>query len=181
MSSTIQHVLLILTTIITLVDMKHTTTRPNTTRTGSYSTPSNFYIISAVLIGIIVLILIYLCINDDSRHIMSAILYWLLFLLVKIIMFIPAIVVLLYCYIYKGFVFIGKKIQKQPKIDIELQTSVVIDTTAAATTNTTSAATTSAATTNDTITDTIGFILYCYSWTVPGSGTIDPFSRNTHF
>ena len=177
MSSTIQHVLLILTTIITLVDMKHTTTtRPNTTRTGSYSTPSNFYIISAVLIGIIVLILIYLCINDDSRHIMSAILYWLLFLLVKIIMFIPAIVVLLYCYIYKGFVFIGKKIQKQPKIDIELQTSVVIDTTAAATTNTTSAATTS-----DTITDTIGFILYCYSWTVPGSGTIDPFSRNTHF
>ena len=69
-----------------------------------------------------------------------------------------------------------QKIQKQPKIDIELQTSVVIDTTAAATTNTTSAATTS-----DTITDTIGFILYCYSWTVPGSGTIDPFSRNTHF
>ena len=174
MSSTIQLVILILTTIITPVDMKPTTTTRNITHTGSYAAPSNFYIISAVLIGIIVLILIYFCINDDSRHIMSVLLYWLFFLLVKIIMFIPAIVVLLYCYIYKGFVFIGKKIQKQPKIEIELQTSVVVNATAA---TATSAATTAATATYDTITDTIGFILYCYSWT----GLIDPFSRNTQF
>ena len=169
MRYTIQNVILIL--IIGFIDEviseKPTTIPRNTTRNGSYASPSNFYIISVVLIGIILLILFYFCINDTTRHAMIALLYWVFLLIVKIIMFIPAILALLYCYIYKAFVFICKKIKNKLQIEVELQNSVV-DFNTGVTTDT------STDTTTDMTTETIGFILYCYSC----SGLMYPFSRN---
>jgi hypothetical protein len=173
MSITIQIVILIVMIGFTPVFMYPTTTPHNTTRNGSYSTPSNYYIISTFLIVIIILILLYFCFSDASRHTMFALLYWVFLLIVKILMFIPAILILLYCYIYKAFVFIGKKINSKLHIDaeVELQNSVVIINTDATTDTNTD---TTIDTTIDTITETIGFILYCYSC----SGLMYPFSRH---
>jgi len=102
----------------------HTST---TSRIGSYTAPSNAYIITVVLIGIIIIILMYFCISENSRNVMIVGFYWFCLLILKIILFVPALVVLLYCYIYKAFVFIGKKIKNKSKIDIYLQNSVVIN------------------------------------------------------
>ena len=181
MSITIQNVILLLITVfISQVIAKKTTVAPyNTTHIDSYPTPSKYYIISTILIIIIILILVYFCCSDTSRHIMIALLHWFIFMLIKIIMFVPAILILLYCYIYKAFVFIGNKLKNKQKIEIELHTSVVInntDTTTNTTTDTTTNTTTDTFTDmpTDMITETIGFILYCYSY----SGLIYPFSRN---
>ena len=131
----------------------HTTT---TSRFHTYTAPSTLYIISAILISIIVLILIYFCINDNTRHVIITGFYYLVLFLIKIILFVPALLVLLYCYIYKAFVFIGTKFKNKSKIDIYIQNNAVIN-------NTDSNTDTDTDTDTDTTTDTIKFILSCYT------------------
>ena len=138
------------TTLHTFTTVKHTFT--TTIRISSFGSPSNAYIISVVLIGIIILILMYFCISDNSRNVMLTLFYWFCLLIIKIIMLVPALLALLYCYTYKAFVFIGHKIKKKRRIDVVLHTIVNINNTDATTDDT-----------PDTITDTIDFILKCYT------------------
>ena len=141
-----------------------TTTTTHTTRTTlhiySYTTPSTLYIISVILITIIVLILMYFCINDNTRHVIITGFYYLVLFLIKIILFVPALLTLLYCYIYKAFVFIGIKFKNRSKIDIYIQKNAVINNTDSTTDIYTD---TNTDTDTDTITDTINFILSCYT------------------
>jgi hypothetical protein len=134
--------------------MSNTTIHTSTTtsRIGLLSAPSTAYIITVILIGIIVVILMYFCINDHTRHIMIKCSYFLFLLIIKIILFVPALLVLLYCYSYKTFVFIAKKFKKKSQIDVVLHTIVIINNTDSTTD-----------TNIDKISYTINFILKCYS------------------
>ena len=138
--------------------------KPTTSHIGSYAAPSNAYIITVVLIGIIIIILMYFCISENSRNVMITLFYWFCLLILKIIMFVPALLALLYCYTYKAFIFISKKIKTNPRIDVVLHTIVVINNTDVSTdisSDTTIDMITD--TPIDTITDTIRFILKCYT------------------
>jgi hypothetical protein len=128
----------------------HTST--TTSRIGLLSAPSTAYIITVILICIIIVILMYFCISENSRNVMITLFYWFCSLILKIIILGPALLALLYCYSYKSFVFIAKKFKKKSQIDIVLHTIVVIN-------NTDSTTDTSI----HSITDTINFILKCYS------------------
>ena len=127
-------------------------TYTTTSRISSLGTPSNAYIITVVLIGIIVLILMYFCISENSRNVMITLFYWFCALILKIIMIGPALLALLYCYTYKALLFIAHTIKKKPRIDVVLHTIVIIN-------NTDSSTDVSI----DSIADTIGFIIKCYS------------------
>jgi len=128
-----------------------------TSRIDLIAAPNTSYIITLVFIGIIVLILIYFGISENSRNIIIALFYWFCLLIVKIIMLVPSLLALLYCYTYKSLEFIAHKIKKKPKINIVLQNIVVIDISTDATTDV------STYTPIDNITDTINFILQSYS------------------
>jgi hypothetical protein len=135
-------------------------TYTTTSRIGSLGTPSNSYIMTVVFIGIIVLILMYFCISENSRNVMITLFYWLCLLIVKIIMLVPALLGLLYCYTYKAFVFIAQKIKKKPRIEIVLHTIVVVPNTDS---STDVSIDTPINTPIDCITHTIDFILKCYT------------------
>ena len=139
----------------------HTTT----SRIGLLSAPSTAYIITVILIGIIVVILMYFCISENSRNVMITLFYWFCLFIVKIIMFVPALLALLCCYSYKAFVFIGQKIKKKSRIEVVLHTIVVINNTDSIIDDTpiNSSADTTMNTPIDSITDTINFIIKCYS------------------
>jgi len=130
--------------------------KPTTSHIGSYTAPNNAYIITVVLIGIIIIILMYFCISENSRNVMITLFYWFCALILKIIMLGPALLALLYCYTYKAFIFIRKKNKTNPRIDVVLQTIVV-------TNNTDVSTDISSDTTIDMITYTIGFIVKCYT------------------
>ena len=145
----------------------------STSHIGLIKVPSNAYIISAVLISIIAIILMYFCISDNSRHVMIKLYWWFCFFLAKIVMFVPSILVLLYCYIYKSCLFIGAKYKNRQQIDIVLHDIVISNNTNVAT-DTTTDVTTNAIT--DKITDIINYILKFYSW----SRLLYPFSGDSH-
>ena len=146
----------------------------STSHIGLNRVPSNTYIISAVLISIIVMILLYFCMSENSRRVMFTFYWWFFFFLVKIVMVVPSIFALLTCYIYKAGSFIRKKFKNRATIEIVLQNIVVINNTDVTTDATTDVATDVVPT--DSITDTINFILKCYSC----SGLLYPFSNAEH-
>ena len=149
----------------------------STSHIGLIKVPSNAYIISAVLISIIAIILMYFCISDNSRHVMIKLYWWFCFFLAKIVMLVPSILVLLYCYIYKSCLFIGAKYKNRKQIDIVFHNIVVVNNTDT-NTDTTTDVTTDVSTdvSTDKITYIINFILKCYSW----SGLLYPFSGDSH-
>jgi hypothetical protein len=133
----------------------------STSHIGLNRVPSNAYIISAVLISIIVMILLYFCMSENSRGVMFTLYWWLFALFVKIVMLVPSILILLFCYIYKAGSFIRKKMKNRANTEIVLENIVVINNTDV-TTDTTTDTTTNVPVT-DSITDHINYILKCYS------------------
>ena len=133
-------------------------TYTTTSRISSLGTPSNSYIMTVVFISIIILILMYFCISENSRNVMITLFYWFCALILKIIMIGPALLALLYCYTYKALEFIAQKIKKKPRIDVVLHNIVVINNTDSST-----GTDTNINITPDPITDTIVFILNCYT------------------
>jgi hypothetical protein len=149
----------------------------STSHIGLIKVPSTAYIISAVLISIISIILMYFCISDNSRHVMIKLYWWFCFFLAKIVMLVPSILVLLYCYIYKSCLFISAKYKNRQQIDVVLHDIVVVNNTDVSTDTTTDVSTdVTTDVTTDKITHIINYILKCYSW----SGLLYPFSEDSH-
>jgi hypothetical protein len=99
--------------------------------------------------------------------------WWFCFFLAKIVMLVPSILVLLYCYIYKSCLFIGEKYKNRQQIDVVLHDIIIVNNTDVVTDTTTDVTTD---VTTDKITYIINFILKCYSW----SSLLYPFSGDSH-